>query len=251
MDDAEEADDEQHADQADERQRQARRWRRGAVAGRTGASVRRTRAQCRGPGRPPGSTFGQALAAARRSRRRCGASRRATSCRRLGRERLDALRDGLGLEHLEVARVVAVVEEQQVRLVGVGVLEAQRLPVGEVGVGLRRVDHVEAPALEVEQLRRVLGHGDGVVVVVRADGERGQARLRLGRGGERVAGRLEARLGLGGRRRRPRRRRARAARSLVALDEIDDRVALRRGRRWARAPRSSCCCSSTPPSMPL
>src|SRR5262245_7184792 len=55
---------------------------------------------------------------------------------RAGRERLDRLRDRLRFERLEVPRVVAVVEQEQVGLVVVGLLEAERLPVRELGVRL-------------------------------------------------------------------------------------------------------------------
>ena len=81
---------------------------------------------------------------------------------RAGREGLDALRDGLGLERLQVARVVAVVEEQQVGLVVSAFSKLSVCQYGKSGSGFVRVDHVQAPALEVEQLRRVLRHGDGV-----------------------------------------------------------------------------------------
>ncbi len=116
---------------------------------------------------------------------------------RLGLGRLDVVPGRLLLTLLEGRRVRPVVDQQQVGLVLVGVLPAEVLPVGEALVRLVGVDDVEAPALEVEQLGRVLRVGDIEQVIGRRHGQDRQAGL--GRDGllERGLGGLE-RLLVGG-----------------------------------------------------
>ncbi len=85
----------------------------------------------------------------------------------------------LGSE-LDVVLVAAVVDQQEVRLVLVRLLPREVLPVGEVLLRRVRVDHVQAPALEVGQRRGVLGDGDVQHVLGGSHGEGGQLGLVLG-----------------------------------------------------------------------